>query len=127
MQNLRDQLRDWRNGTIDGLVATEIEEIVWAIKGLAVAARTTGYAAYGCMCLHLTELIEDRHCGSRLSRSTLDLLSAWVEHSDRYLRNPSEHVAVRALIAQLNHAYWGSPLCQAERDMLSRALVKPFT
>jgi hypothetical protein len=127
MQNLREQLRVRRNGTIDDLVATESEEILSAIKGLAVAARATGYTAYGSMCLHLTELIEDRHGGSRLSRSTLDLLSAWVEHSERYLRDPSERVAIAALIAQLNQPRWGSPLCQAEQDMLSRALLNPFT
>jgi hypothetical protein len=127
MQNLREQLRVWRNGTIDDLVATESEEILSAMKGLAVAARATGYTAYGCMCLHLTELIEDRHGDGRLSRSTLDSLSTWVEQSERYLRDPYERAAIAALVAQLNHPQWGSPLCQAEQDMLSRALLNPFT
>jgi hypothetical protein len=127
MQILRNQLRDWRSGTIGDPVGTEIEEILWAMKGLAVAARTTGYNAYGSMCLHLTEQIEDLHCDDRLSRTTLDLLGAWVEHSERYLRDPSEPVAVTALVAQLNDPRWDSPLGRAEQDMLSRALLNPFT
>jgi hypothetical protein len=127
MQTLRNQLRDWRSGTIGDPVGTEIEEILWAMRGLGVAARTTGYNAYGCMCLHLSEQIEDLHCDNRLSRTTLDLLSAWVEHSERYLRDPSEPVAVTALVAQLNDPRWDSPLGRAEQDMLSRALLNPFT
>jgi hypothetical protein len=127
MQTLRNQLRDWRSGTIGDPIGTEIEEILWAMKGLAFAARKTGYSAYGSMCLHLAEQIEDLHCGNRLSRTTLDLLSAWVEHSERYLRDPSEPVAVTALVAQLNDSQWDSPLARAEQDMLSRALLNPFT
>ena len=126
MQNLRDQIRDRRSGIIDDPIATELKGILWAIRGLAVAARTTGYNAYGCMCLHLAEQIEDLHGNGRLSRGTLDVLSAWVEHSDGYLRHPSEPVAAMALIAQLNHPQWGSPPCEMEQDILSRALLNPF-
>jgi hypothetical protein len=126
VQNLRDQIRDLRRPTIGDLGSVEIEEILWAARGLSIAARTTGFNAYGCICLHLAERIEDLQRNSRISRSTLDLLSAWVEHSDHYLRHPSESAAVAALIELLNDPQWGSTLGEMEQGMLSRALLNPF-
>jgi hypothetical protein len=126
VQNLRDQIRNWRSATIGDLGSGEIEEILWAARGMAIAARTTGFNAYGCVCLHLAERIEDLQRNGRLARSALDLLSEWVEHSDHYLQHPSESAAVAALVELLNHPQWGSPLCEMEQEMLSRALLNPF-
>jgi hypothetical protein len=127
LQNLRDQLGEWRHGTVvdpDGALG---EEILWMLRGLAIAARTTGFSAYGCMCLHVAELIEDVHREDGSSAQTLTLLRVWAEYSDCYLRYPSEPAVVMTLIAQLNSEEWGSPLCQVEEDTLYRALLNPFS
>lgn len=126
LQNLRDQIADRRNGTADDLDGGEIDEVLWTLRGLAIAARTTGFNAYGCICLHLAEQIEDVHRDRALSALALQLLRVWVEYSDCYLRYPSEPSVVMTLIAQLNCAEWGSPLCQVEEDALYRALLNPF-
>ncbi len=126
LQNLRDLIREWGGGTADDPQSGEIEEICWAVRGLAIAARTTGFNAYGCICLHLAELIEDLHRGGSVS-GTLQLLGEWAEQSERYLRYPSEPAAAMTLIAQLNHPQWGSQFCQFEQDVLSRALLNPFS
>jgi len=122
VQYLRDRVRDG-SATVGDLDSSAIEEILWAVRGLAIAARTTGFNAYGCMCLHLAEQIADLQRNSRISRSTLDLLGAWAEHSERYLRHPSEPAVVTAFIAQLNHPEWGSPFGEMEQDILSVALL----
>jgi hypothetical protein len=103
LQNLRDQIGDWRNGTAANPDGGEVDEILWTLRGLAIAARTTGFNAYGCICLHLAEQIEDLHRDGR-----------WSIH------------ALMTLIAQLNCAKWSSPLCQVEEDTLYRALLNPF-
>ena len=126
LQNLRDQIGDWRGGTAADPDGGEIDEILWTLRGLAIAARTTGFNAYGCICLHLAEQIEDLHRDGRWSILALTLLRVWVEYSDSYLRHPSEPAVVMTLIAQLNCAEWGSPLCQVEEDTLYRALLNPF-
>jgi hypothetical protein len=127
LQNLRDEIGERRNGTGVDPDGAEVEEILWILRGLAIAARTTGFNAYGCICLHLAEQVEDAHCEGRWSVQTLTRLWVWVEYSDSYLRHPSEAAVVMTLIAQLNCEEWGSPLCQLEEDTLYRALLNPFT
>ena len=127
LQNLRDQIGKWRNGTAGDPDGAQTDEILWLLRGLAIAARTTGFNAYGCICLHLAEQIEDVHCEGRLSLQTLTLLRVWAEYSDSYLRHPSEPAVVMTLIAQLSSEEWGSPFSQAEEDTLYRALLNPFS
>jgi hypothetical protein len=126
LQNLRDQIGDWWSATAGDPDGGQVDEILWTLRGLAIAARTTGFNAYGCICLHLAEQIEDRHRDGRLSIQALALLRVWVEYSDSYLRHPSEPAVVMTLIAHLSCAEWGSPLCQVEEDTLYRALLNPF-
>jgi hypothetical protein len=126
LQNLRDQIGDWRNETVFEPDGRTLDEILWILRGLAIAARTTGFSAYGCICLHLAEQIEDIHRHGRWSIQALTRLRVWVEYSDSYLRHPSEPAVVMTLIAQLNCAEWGSPLSRFEQDALYRALLNPF-
>jgi hypothetical protein len=70
---------------------------------------------------------EEVQCDGRWSTQALMRLRLWVEYSASYLRYPSEPAVVMTLIAQLNCAEWGSPLCEVEEHTLYRALMNPFT
>jgi hypothetical protein len=127
LKKLRAQIHTWRSGTACDLDNSEVEELICTLRGLATAARTTGFDAYGCVCLHLAEHIEDLQRSCRLSRSTMNLLSEWGAYSDSYLRHPREPTVVMTMIMHLNHPKWRSPFCLTEQYMLSRALLSPAT
>jgi hypothetical protein len=127
LHKLRAQIHTWRSKAACDLKNSEVEELICNLRGLANSARTTGYDAYGCVCLYLAERIEELQLSCHLSRSTMKLLNEWGVHSESYLRHPREPTVVLTLIMHLNHPKWKSPFCLTEQNMLARALLSPAT
>ena len=125
LPKLRAQIHLWRSGTARDLDNSEVEQLIGTLRDLAATAKTTGFDAYGCVCLHLAEHIADLQRCRRVSRSTMKLLSEWGACSDSYLRHPREEAVVMTMIMHLNHPKWRSPFCLTEQNMLSRALLSP--
>jgi hypothetical protein len=68
--------------------------------------------------------MEDLAREDRSARGVLDLLSEWVDHSERYVCQPSDPQSVRALLEGLNGSTWHAPFDKAERDILIQDLVR---
>jgi hypothetical protein len=100
-----------------------MEALLHIVQRVAAAARWTKFNAYACVCQNLAERVADLHLDGNGIEGCLDLLCRWAEYSGRYVRHPSERSAVIALLEQMNHPAWGSPLGQAERGVLYRALL----
>jgi hypothetical protein len=125
LQNLRTQIRENQRSICGEIDSAKMEALLRAVQRLAVAARATSFYAYGCVCQDLADRVADLRFDDSGLGGCLDLLSRWVEHSNQYVRHPSERSAVIALLEQMNHPGWGSPLGQAERGVLYRALLAP--
>jgi hypothetical protein len=115
-------LVQWRGAV--GLKGIVIEEVVWTIREMGIDARAADWNAYGCLCLHLAEIVEDLACDDPSARRAWDLLSAWVSHSGRYIGQPSNLQTVRTLLEGLSGATWHAPFDWAEQDMIFQALLR---
>jgi hypothetical protein len=122
LQYLRVLLDRWRS--VVGLKGIVAEEVLWTIRELGITARAANLNAYGCLCLDLAEQMEDLAREDRSARGVLDLLSEWVDHSERYVCQPSDPQSVRALLEGLNGSTWHAPFDKAERDILIQDLVR---
>ena len=122
LQYLRVLLDQWRSTV--GLKGIVIEEVVWTTREMGIDARAADWNAYGCLCLHLAEIVEDLACDDRSARRALELLSAWVGHSERYFGQPCNLQTVRTLLEGLNGSTWHSPFDWAEQDMIFQALLR---
>jgi hypothetical protein len=115
---LLDRLR-----SVVGLKGIVAEEVLRTVRELGIIARAASLNAYGCLCLGLAEQMEDLAYDEHSARAVLGLLGEWVDHSERYVCQPSDPQTVRALIEGLNGSAWRAPFDNAERDMLIQALL----
>ncbi len=126
LQHLRTQVMDWTAyGRIRQADTGRIGEVLWALHGMEVAARTGGLNAYARVCQHLAEQLEPLRCDANPHLMLLQELSAWIVSSDRYLRHPGNAGAVADLIGRLNALPWDSPLSEGEQGSLFRMLLQP--
>jgi hypothetical protein len=94
--------------------------LVDSTREMASMARSMGYHAFGAICLHVAELIED--IGDVGQAQEPARLRLWLQCSAHYLRSPRDSIGVTALINSLSHFEWRSPLCAEEEILLRREL-----
>jgi hypothetical protein len=121
LRSLRNRIEEWQADDLPILRTSESEELQWVARGLAIAARIARFDAYGALCLHLAELLEN---ASATPREALVWFSQWVLLSSDYIRDPRP-VAVAGLLAHINDPRWHSPFDETERALLSHALLEP--
>ena len=125
LRNLRTTIRETQRLISYDSNGAKMKALLRAVQKVAATARATNFIAYGCICQNLAELIADWRFDGNGRESGLDLLCRWSDHSSQYVRHPGERSAVIALLEQMNHPAWGSPLGKAERGALYRALLAP--
>ena len=116
------QIDDVRLRVTDELQGPQLVELIGRTRDLASASSRAGRPAYGSLCLHLAERIEDLSENGRMPRTALLWLDLWTDRSLRYLSEPSA-VSAGALLEQLNDPLWSSPFSRSEQILLLRALV----
>lgn len=114
-----DEVRLRVSGELQG---PQLVELIGRIRDLASASSRAGRSAYGSLCLHLAERIEDLSEYGRMPRTALLWLDLWADRSLRYLSEPGA-VSAAALLEQLNDPLWCSPFSHAEQNLLLRALI----
>lgn len=126
LQHLRAQVGDWTGyGSVRDPDSDRLQEVLWALRGMEVAAGTAGLDAYAQVCRYLAEQVAPL-CGSAtIHWALLQELCAWIVSSDRYLRHPENPSAVADMLGRLNALPWDSPLSQDEQSSLFRALLQP--
>jgi hypothetical protein len=126
LQHLRAQVGGWTGyGSVRDPDADRLQEVLWALRGMEVAARAAGLDAYAQVCQHLAEQVRPLCGGANIHWSLLHELCAWIVSSDRYLRHPTNPSAVADMVARLNALPWDSPLSQDDQGSLFRALLQP--
>jgi hypothetical protein len=121
LQYLRVLLDRWRSAA--GLKGIVIEEVIWTTRAMGIDARAADWNAYGCLCLHLAETVEDLAWSDRSALRALDLLSTWVDRSEAYISQPSNLQTVRSLLEGSNGSLWYSSFDESELVLLLQALL----
>ena len=127
LQYLRSQVGVWRsyiekNTTEGGCL---VEELVWGLHGLATVALDGGWEAYAAMCSECGERLGHLPRAGIHSEESLQLLSAWLASSDRYLRQPSNAGVVADLVARFSALPWEDVYNLTMQSQLFRALLLP--
>jgi len=126
LQHLRSRLRDLTAcASAQEPRNDQIEEVRWALLGMAIAARSAGLGSYTQVCMHLAQQVEHLRSNSQLHWSFLTELGVWLASSGRYLRHPDNPGVVAELVGRLNVLCGDSPMSRDEESRWFRALLQP--
>lgn len=126
LQHLRGQVKNWIScGTRDA-AAGYLENVIWELSGLAVAAVDFGSDAYAFMCLECARRLERVLEADAMAAPLGRLFEAWLDSSDYYLRQPTRAAAVADLVVRFTELSGEEEVFDtAAQSALFRALLFP--